>query len=89
MDLGAPFMYINEDKWQLRFLWSSPFPHAMLDSFIHSFIFTLVRVMVNLKPILGTLDVRQEYTLNEIPVHQRAPCVNTFTPRSNFEYPVH
>lgn len=34
--------------------------------------FLVVRVEVDPEPILGILDVREEYTTDEIPVHRRA-----------------
>lgn len=39
----------------------------------------MVKVAVDLKPILGTLGVRQKYTLDGLPVNHRLPCTLKFT----------
>lgn len=45
--------------------------------------FILVRISVNLETVPGTLGMRQESTLNGMPVHLKAPCtrihLHTFT----------
>lgn len=48
---------------------------------LHCFI--QVRVLVNLKLILGTLAVRQGQVLNGTPVYFRAACMHTLKPRHN------
>lgn len=45
-------------------------------SFIFSNWFILVRVSVDLEPILVKVGVRQEYTLDGTPVHHQAPCIH-------------
>lgn len=42
--------------------------------------FILVRVTLHLEPRMG---VRQEYTLDGMPVHHKAPCIHMLTLRGN------
>lgn len=62
-------------------------------SFIFSNHLVLIKVTVNSNHILGTVGMRQEYTLNRIPIHYSAPCTRTFahsfTPRGNLALPIH
>lgn len=54
-------------------------------SFNSSRCFILVRVTMDLKPIPKTLDVRQEYILDETAVHCKALLTYIFTNRDNLE----
>lgn len=43
----------------------------------------LIRVMLVMECIPGTLGMMQEYTMNETPVHDRTPCTHTHSPLSH------
>lgn len=47
------------------------------DSFIFNKHFILVRVMVDLNPVPGTLCAMKEYTPGGIPAHFRVQCTHT------------
>lgn len=56
--------------------------NILVYSFIHSFIFSnlliLVKGIVDPEPIPGNLSVRNEYTLDGMPVCHSSACTGTF-----------
>lgn len=51
--------------------------------------FILVRVIVDMEPMPGTVGPCQKYPLGGAVVHQMAPCINTLTTRGNLNHPIH
>lgn len=50
--------------------------HSFVNLFIQKLLYTLYRFAVEMKPISGTLGVRQKETLEGIPIHHRTPCTH-------------
>lgn len=60
--------------------------YLFIYAFIYSFFskhFILVRVVVDRKTILGTLDTMQGFIVNRKPVHYTAPHIHTFMNRTH------
>lgn len=53
--------------------------HMPMQTFIFTNHFILVRIVVDLESIPGTLDTKQEYILDGKSFHQKAPLKHTFT----------